>query len=107
MRANAFRLLIAVPVLALLTTAALADDFQCFDPANFNGEMLPAANLKAAVADAAKVTPPKHGKKYVFAFANLQRDITFCSKVEGGIKTNAETAGVDLVVADNHLDGAT
>jgi ribose transport system substrate-binding protein len=107
MRANEFRLPVAVPALALLTTAALADDFHGFDPANFNGEMLTAANLKAAVADAAKVTPPKHGKNYVFAFANLQRDITFCSKVEGGIKTNAEAAGVDLVIADNHLDGAT
>ena len=57
MRANAFRLVIAVPVLALVTAAALADDFHGFDPANFNGEMLPAANLKAAVADAAKGQP--------------------------------------------------
>ena len=107
MRANAFRLPLAVPALALLTTAALADDFHGFDPANFNGEMFPAATLKAMVADAAKVTPPKHGKTYVFAFANLDRGITFCNKVEGGIKSNADAAGVELVIADNHLDGAT
>ena len=107
MHANAYPLPAALLGLAFLTTAVLADDFHGFDPANFNGEMLPAENLKAAVAEAAKVTPPKNGKNYVFAFANLDRGITFCNKVEGGIKTNAEAAGVELVIADNHLDGAT
>jgi ribose transport system substrate-binding protein len=102
-----FRLPFAASALALLTVGAAADEFHGFDPASFNGEMLPAATLKAAAADAAKVTPPKNGKTYVFAFANLDRGITFCNKVESGIKANAGAAGVDLVIADNHLDGAT
>ena len=104
---NAFRLPFAASTLALITVAAAADDFHGFNPTNFNGEMLSAATLKAAVADAAKITPPKNGKNYVFAFANLDRGITFCNKVESGIKANAEAAGVDLSIADNHLDGAT
>ena len=104
---SALRLPFAASVLALTTLAAAADDFHGFDPANFNGEMLPAATLKAAVADAAKIAPPKNGKNYVFAFANLDRGITFCNKVESGIKANAEAAGIELIVADNHLDGAT
>ncbi len=43
----------------------------------------------------------------MIGFANLQRDIPFCALVEEGIKANAEAAGVELVVADNRLDGAT
>ena len=60
---NAFRLPFAASTLALITVAAAS-----------------AATLKAAVADAAKITPPKNGKNYVFAFANLDRGITFCNK---------------------------
>ena len=52
-------------------------------------------------------TPPRNGEKYVLAFANLDRGITFCAKVEEGIKKNAEAAGIELVIADNNLDGAT
>src|SRR5579863_9221178 len=103
---SAFRLPFAAAALALATAAA-ADDFHGFDPAKFDGEMLSAATLKAAVADAAKVTPPKNGKNYVFAFANLDRGITFCNKVESGIKADAGAAGIELDIADNHLDGAT
>jgi ribose transport system substrate-binding protein len=104
---SAFRLPCAAAALALAPIVAVADDFHGFDPAKFDGEMLSAAALKAAVADAAKISPPKNGKNYVFAFANLDRGITFCNKVEGGIKANAEAAGIELPIADNHLDGAT
>src|SRR6516162_10628212 len=82
---------------------ANAADFHDFDPENFDGAMLSAQNLKDMVAEAMKKTKPKNGKEYVFAFANLQRDIAFGVKVEGGIKQNAETAGVQLTVADNRL----
>jgi len=92
---------------ALFAAAAVADDFHGFDPANFSGAMLPADNLKAMVADAMKVKPPKNGKNYVIGFANLDRDITFCAKVEQGIVANAKAADVELVIADNNLDGAT
>ncbi|NBO21653.1 MAG: sugar ABC transporter substrate-binding protein, partial [Rhodobacteraceae bacterium] len=40
-------------------------------------------------------------------FANLQRDIPFCALVEQGILEVAKAAGVEVVVADNRLDGAT
>ncbi|MBV8568751.1 MAG: sugar ABC transporter substrate-binding protein [Methylobacteriaceae bacterium] len=91
----------------MCATAALAEDFHGFDPSNFDGNMLPSEQLKAMVADAMKVSPPKNGKTYSIAFANLQRGITFCAKVEQGIKADAEAAGVDLPIADNRLDGAT
>ena len=69
--------------------------------------MLSAENLAAVVVDAMAKSPPRNGEKYVLAFANLDRGITFCAKVEEGIKKNAEAAGIELVIADNNLDGAT
>jgi ribose transport system substrate-binding protein len=93
--------------LALAAGPVAAQDFHGFDVATFDGAMLSADQLKAMVADAAAVTPPKNGEGYVIAFANLQRDISFGVKVEGGITANAEAAGIELVVADNRLDGPT
>ena len=92
---------------ALLAAAAMADDFHGFDPTNFSGAMLSADQLKAMVADATKVTPPKNGKNYVIGFANLERDIPFGIEVEKGIQQNADAAGIQLQVADNRLDGPT
>jgi ribose transport system substrate-binding protein len=98
----------AAPALVLgLGAPAFADNFHGYDPATFDSSMLPAGELKAMAADAAKVTPPKNGKKYLIGFANLDKGITFCELVEAGIKANAAAAGVDLVVVDNKLDGAT
>ncbi len=96
----------ALAALAFGTTAS-AQDFHGFDPASFDGAMLSAEQLQAMVAEAAETTPPKNGERYVIAFANLQRDISFGVLVEGGITANAEAAGVELVVADNRLDGPT
>ncbi|MBX7234465.1 MAG: sugar ABC transporter substrate-binding protein [Caldilineales bacterium] len=45
--------------------------------------------------------------KYKIGFANLTEDIVFTQLVEQGIKDEAAKAGVDLVIADNKLDGAT
>jgi ribose transport system substrate-binding protein len=61
----------------------------------------------AMVQAAMEVTPPKNGDTYVIGFANLQRDIPFAALVEQGILENAEAAGIEVVVADNRLDGAT
>ena len=99
----------AVALTASLAWAAVAtaEDFHGYDPATFDGAMLSAENLMAMVADAMKVSPPKNGKNYVVGFANLQRAITFCAKVEEGIVANAKAAGIELVIADNNLDGAT
>jgi ribose transport system substrate-binding protein len=92
---------------ALRPLAARAESFHGFDPLTHDGSMLPPDALKAMVADAMAVTKPRHGKGYVFGFANLQRDIAFCVKVEQGTIANAKAAGIELVVADNRLDGAT
>jgi ribose transport system substrate-binding protein len=94
-------------VACLAASAAYAEDFHGFDPARFDGKMLSADNLKAMAADALKVTPPKNGSKYSIGFANLQRDIAFGILVEKGIQQNADAAGVELVIADNRLDGPT
>jgi ribose transport system substrate-binding protein len=98
-------LLVAATCLA--AAAAHAEDFHGFDPARFNGNMLPADNLKAMVTDATKVTAPRNGKGYSIGFANLQRDIAFGILVEKGIQENADAAGIELVIADNRLDGPT
>jgi ribose transport system substrate-binding protein len=105
---SAFRLVAAAgAILALTAVSAPAQDFHGFTPTGFSGEMLSAENLAAAVVEAMAATPPRNGEKYVIAFANLQRDIVFCAKVEEGIVKNAEAAGLELVIADNRLDGAT
>lgn len=101
------RLALAASMAAILSGPALAQDFHGFDPATFDGFMLPAENLAAMVAEAMTVNPPKNGTQYVIGFANLQRDIPFCALVEQGILENAAAAGIEVVVADNRLDGAT
>ncbi|HEX8237508.1 MAG TPA: sugar ABC transporter substrate-binding protein [Abditibacteriaceae bacterium] len=48
------------------------------------------------------------GKRYKIGFANLTEDIPFAVRVREGIEKAAQQAGnVDLVKADNKLDGAT
>jgi ribose transport system substrate-binding protein len=101
------RLALAAALAAMTSGPALALDFHGYDPATFDGFMLPAENLAAMVAEATTVNPPKNGSRYVIGFANLQRDIPFCALVEQGILENAAAAGIDVVVADNRLDGAT
>ena len=102
------KLFFAATMAALMsTTAVYAESFHGYDPETHDSAMISADNLKAMVADAMKLTPPKNGKNYVIGFANLQRDIPFCALVEEGILANAEAAGIEVVVADNRLDGAT
>lgn len=102
------RSLKSVLVTALFSIALpAAADFHGFDPAVHDGSMFPAENLSAMVTTAMKKSPPRNGENYVIGFANLQRDIPFCALVEEGILKNAEIAGIEVVVADNRLDGAT
>jgi ribose transport system substrate-binding protein len=106
---NSMRAVLLLGVAAWLAPVALAqaEDFHGFDPDNFNGAMLSAEQLQAMVKDAIANHKPRSGGKIVVGFANLQRDITFCVTVEQSLIKNAQTAGVDLQVADNRLDGAT
>lgn len=91
----------------LAAAPAFAEDFHGFDPTNFSGKMVSADQLKAMLGDAVAAHKPNDGKALKIGFANLQRDVSFCLKVENGILANAQAAGVDMQVADNHLDGAT
>jgi ribose transport system substrate-binding protein len=91
----------------LLASAALAEEFHGFDPEKADGSMLSAQQLTDMVKDAAATSKPRNGSSYVIGFANLQRDIAFCVKVEQGLVANAKAAGIDLQIADNRLDGAT
>jgi ribose transport system substrate-binding protein len=90
-----------------LLFAIFASSASAFDANNHDASMLSESELKAMVEAAMKVNPPKNGKNYVFGFANLQRDIAFCALVEEGILANAEAAGIEVLVTDNLLDGAT
>jgi ribose transport system substrate-binding protein len=105
-------LLIGAPAALLMSrilapSLAFAEDFDGFDPGKFDGSALSAQALQTMVKDAAAVTKPRNGKFFVFGFANLQRNIAFCVKVEQGLKANCHAAGIHLLVADNRLDGAT
>ncbi|MGH6643778.1 MAG: sugar ABC transporter substrate-binding protein [Bradyrhizobium sp.] len=100
-------LFLSAAVAVLPATLAQAEDFHGFDPDNFNGAMLSNDQLQAMVKDAAAHQKPRGGEKIVVGFANLQRDIVFCQKVEQSLLKNAQAAGIELVVSDNRLDGAT
>jgi len=51
---------------------------------------------------------PTAKDKYKIGFANLTEDIVFTKLVREGIEANAKKAGnIELVLADNKLDGAT
>jgi len=91
-------------LLGIALSAAQAADF---DPAMYDGAMLPAEDLKALAEKAKAATPPHDGNKLVIGFANLSRDIPFTQLVEKNIIENAEAAGIEVVVADNRLDGPT
>lgn len=97
----------AATAMLLMAGAAFAEDFHGFDPEKFDGAMLSADQLKAMVADASAAHKPNNGSGLVIGFANLTRDVSFTLKVEEGILANGKEAGVDVVVTDNHLDGAT
>jgi ribose transport system substrate-binding protein len=90
-----------------LAAAATAEEWHGFDPVGFGGRMLKPDQLQAMVAELRQLRPPQNGDHYVFAFANLQRDMAFGIKVEEGIKANAAAAGIELLLADNRLDGPT
>ncbi|MHB8629038.1 MAG: sugar ABC transporter substrate-binding protein [Aggregatilineales bacterium] len=61
----------------------------------------PAATLSA------QGSCPTAKSHYKIGFANLAAGIDFTTLVQQGIVANAKTAGVDLVLANNNLDGAT
>ena len=99
--------LILAACLFLAPVSASSEGFHGFDPATYDGLMLPPTALQAMAAEAAQHSLPKNGANLVFGFANLQRDISFGIKVEKSIERNAEAAGIELLIADNRLDGPT
>ena len=104
------RLMSATAALGLLglSAAAAQEGFHGFEPGTFDGAMLPEEEPPGRWSRTAQAaTPPKNGEAYVVGFANLQRDIPFAVLVEEGIVENAEAAGIELIVTDNRLDGAT
>ncbi len=101
-----WRVVLSLALVGILATA-LAENFFGFDPSKFSGKQLSSGAFKSMIAAATKNRPPRNGKNYVIGFANLQRDIPFCALVETGIKRNADAAGIELVVGDNRLSGAT
>ena len=59
-----------------------------------------------ATATSANASTPG-AKRYKIGFANLTEDIPFAVRVREGIEKAAKANNVELVVADNKLDGAT
>ncbi len=98
---------LVIACLFLVPTPSPGADFHGFDPATYDGLMLPPKMLQAMATEAAQKSPPRNGESLVFGFANLQRDISFGIKVEKSIDRNAAAAGIELLIADNRLDGPT
>ena len=95
------RLMVAVSLVGLLATAC--------GTSTGGGAQTIAGGKPASQANLGSPGPNLClGKKYKIGFANLARDITFTIDVENGIKSAAQKTGcIDLVIVDNHLDGAT
>jgi ribose transport system substrate-binding protein len=92
-----WRSILVVPILVLLLAA-------CAVPVTPDGAV-PATGGESAAADAACLTAKD---SYKIGFANLTEDIVFTKLVREGIEAAAAEAGnVELVFADNKLDGAT
>lgn len=69
-----------------------------------------AAPLLFAACNKAATGPDPNaggGKRYKIGFANLTEDIPFAVRVREGIEKAAKENNVDLVVANNKMDGAT
>ena len=62
---------------------------------------------ETVMAPAAEAECATRKDSYKIGFANLTEDIVFTQLVRQGIEEEAEKAGVELVLADNKLDGAT
>ena len=78
----------------------------CSSGTNSNSAATPGASPGGAGASTSGGAPG--GKRIKIGFANLTEDIPFAVRVREGIEEAAKKAGnVDLVVADNKLDGAT
>ena len=58
-------------------------------------------------AEVASNSSAPGAKRYKIGFANLTEDIPFAVRVREGIEKAAKANNVELVVADNKLDGAT
>ncbi len=67
----------------------------------------PAAAPAESAATTASEECPTAKDTYKIGFANLTEDIVFTQLVRQGIEEEATKAGVELVLADNKLDGAT
>ncbi|HVK02908.1 MAG TPA: sugar ABC transporter substrate-binding protein [Armatimonadaceae bacterium] len=67
----------------------------------------PQASPGGDTAAAGGASPAPGGKRYKIGFANLAEDIPFAVRVREGIEKAAREANLDLVTADNKLDGAT
>jgi ribose transport system substrate-binding protein len=92
-----WRSILVLPILVLLLAA-------CAVPVTPDGAV-PAAGGENAAADAAC---PTAKDSYKIGFANLTEDIVFTKLVREGMEAAAAEAGnVELVFADNKLDGAT
>ena len=72
------------------------------------GGSTPQTSASAAPSSGGAAGSTGSGKRYKIGFANLTEDIPFAVRVREGIEKATKDAGnVDLVTADNKLDGAT
>ncbi|GAB4542882.1 MAG: sugar ABC transporter substrate-binding protein [Anaerolineae bacterium] len=104
---------LTLAVMALVLTVVAA---QCVAPAATPEKVVETVVVKEEVevvktveveVPAAEACPTKKDS-YKIGFANLTEDIVFTKLVRESIERNAEAAGnIELVLADNKLDGAT
>ena len=91
--------------LALMPNLSRAEeDFRGFKPFAVGPGHPPGANLKAMATDAAKVTPPRDGKNYVFGYTMCGGSSPFSQLNKKGLEKIACDADIEVLTEDNKWD---
>lgn len=85
-------------------TIGYAEEFHGFDPENVQAESPTADALKAMVADATAVTPPRNGDHYIFGYTMWGGNSPFSLFNKAGLEELGEKAGIEILTADNEWD---
>lgn len=94
----------AIAAASCLAAPSMAQDFHGFDPTDVGPEPPSAENLRAMVADAMAVTPPRNGETYVIGYTMWGGNSPFSLYNKQGLEALAELAGVRILTADNGWD---
>jgi len=99
-----FKTLIASAMLSIAGFGVNAETFYGFDPDNVVSAAPTGDALKAMVAAAMEVTPPRNGTNYIFGYTMWGGNSPFSQFNKLGLEKLGALAGIDILTADNEWD---